>query len=470
MPASAATTNNGRHAPVAVPALTVLVFTVAVLVVTAYQRAGLRDQALRRDAQTFAGVVAMELGNEAVTLQQQKVALDDVPPALFIAVLRASKFPGVLGVRIYDAHRRLTDQYMMTDPTEPPPAETWARVTQGEAVARLHPAREIDENAGALLAPDSQSVVEAWVPLQSGHPATLIGVAQFWVDGKQLAADLAQHDQRLWLVAGLTWFMGSLVIIVGLTLAFQRLAAVNRQLGARGDDLQRANRELVLAAKTSALGAVTAHLMHELKNPLAGLELLVSGQAEPGGSPRAEAGDELAAASVLTRRLRTMVNDVVGVLRDEQTGADFELTMADVMETVVAKTHRDAADRGVEVVAAAVPADLTLPGRRANLAGLVLRNLVQNALEATPRGGAVRLQATRGPGDAAHFVVADGGPGLPAAVQERLFQPCATTKVGGSGLGLALSYQLAQQAGGSLELLQTGPTGTSFRLVLVPEA
>ncbi|MBM3855383.1 MAG: sensor histidine kinase, partial [Verrucomicrobia bacterium] len=52
----------------------------------------------------------------------------------------------------------------------------------------------------------------------------------------------------------------------------------------------------------------------------------------------------------------------------------------------------------------------------------------------------------------------------------RLFQPCASGKPGGSGLGLALSHQLAQQAGGRLELVRSTAEGTSFRLVLRAEA
>jgi len=54
-------------------------------------------------------------------------------------------------------------------------------------------------------------------------------------------------------------------------------------------------------------------------------------------------------------------------------------------------------------------------------------------------------------------------------VRARLFQPCASSKPGGSGLGLALSHQLAQQAGGRLELARSDSRGTSFRLVLPAE-
>ena len=111
-----------------------------------------------------------------------------------------------------------------------------------------------------------------------------------------------------------------------------------------------------------------------------------------------------------------------------------------------------------------------MAGRRANLATLVLRNLLQNAIEAAPRGSVVRLTGRSEASGGVEFLVEDAGGGLPAAVQARLFQPCTSTKRGGSGLGLALSHQLAQQAGGRLELVKSDARGTSFRLVLGAEA
>jgi signal transduction histidine kinase len=195
----------------------------------------------------------------------------------------------------------------------------------------------------------------------------------------------------------------------------------------------------------------------------------VAGQSEAAARSESGPGGELAAASELTRRLRTMVNDVVGVLRDEQSGAEFELTGADIVEIVAAKVQSEADERGITLQASGEPG-VTLSGRRANLATLVLRNLVQNALEATPRGGKVSVNGRGSDGGGAEFLVEDQAGGLPEAVKARLFQPCVSSKVGGSGLGLALSHQIAQQAGGRLELVRSDTEGSCFRLVLRPEA
>ena len=142
------------------------------------------------------------------------------------------------------------------------------------------------------------------MPLHRGGNSAAAGAAQFWLSAAPVRAELAAHDDRLWLQAAIAWAAGSCVIVVGVAWAFRRLAAANRQLAARTADLERANRELVLSAKTSALGAVAAHLVHELKHPIAGLEQIVAGRGA--GS---DGGSEQATASELTRRLRVMVNE-----------------------------------------------------------------------------------------------------------------------------------------------------------------
>lgn len=448
-------------------ALTVIVFGAAVAVVTLQVRAGLREQIVRREAGWLEAIASMQLAQQAESSGGEPI--ESVPGALFVAVLKTQKLAGVSGLRVYDAQGRLSDTWMLPRADESARPDLWKHLVAGEVIGRLHTRLTPDQSAEFLLASPAEAMMEAWVPLRRDASSNLIGAAQFWRNGTELAEELGRHDRRIWAQAAIAWLVGSTVIATVLGWALRRLNDANRELRARSEDLQRANRELVLAAKTSALGTVTAHLMHELKNPLAGLEYIVAGQAEPGTRSEFGAGGELAAATELTRRLRTMVNDVVGVLRDEQTGAEFELTCADITEVVAAKVQAEAARRGVKVDVMAT-ANVSISGRRGNLVTLVLRNLLQNALEATPREGVVTLSASGRDDGGAEFLVEDGGGGLPDSVRARLFQPCSSTKPGGSGLGLALGHQLAQQAGGRLELVRTGAEGTSFRLVLAPEA
>jgi signal transduction histidine kinase len=108
----------------------------------------------------------------------------------------------------------------------------------------------------------------------------------------------------------------------------------------------------------------------------------------------------------------------------------------------------------------------SVSNREADLILLILENLLHNAVEATPAGKGVRLRIFS---DAeANFVmeVQDQGPGLSPESAGQLFTPCNSSKKGGSGIGLAISRQLAAHLGAMLELTASSPNGCCFRLVL----
>lgn len=463
---SDATSSPSRHAPAAVLAVTLFVFAVVVAYLTLWLRSGLREQVLQREAETLTEVASLQLANEAESLAQLGVA--DAPGELLNAVLKTSKLRGVFAVRVFDAAKRFNGAVPIPWSEAPPTDAQWARLVSGRPIARLHPRESAAEVVGLVPAGGAKrddDLLETWLPLKRADAPALAGAAQMWTDGHAVALEFAALDRRLLQQALLAWAAGAAIIATLLSWAFRRLARANRELRVRRDDLLRANRALALAAKTSALGAVTAHLMHELKNPVAGLEEFVASQGEPGA--RGDSGGELAAASELTQRLRTMINDVVAVLRDEQTGSRFELTCGEVAELAAQKVSATAAARGVRVETT-VEADDVLPARRANLVGLVLHNLLRNAIEASASGQTVRLQAGAANG-IIRFAVEDEAGGLPETVRERLFQPCPSGKRGGSGLGLALSQQLARQAAGRIDLVRTGFGGTCFQLVMERE-
>jgi signal transduction histidine kinase len=469
MSESAPTPVSLRRTRLAVLAVTLLVFAALIAFATWQLRTGLRDQILRREGETLAAVASLQLATGEAALAE--VGLADEPGELVNAVLQASKLRGVLAIRVFDANRQFAGALPWVVSEAPPPAPVWAGLAGGRAVTRLHPRENLAALVGlaAEAAPGDATVplVESWVPLLRSEGGKFSGAAQFWIDGRALAAEFAALDRRLATQAILAWLAGAAFIALALAWAFRRLAESNRALQERTEDLQRANRELALVAKTSALGTVTAHLIHGLKNPLAGLELFLGG-LNHSGAAQGEGG-EWQAANDLTRRLRGMVDDVVGVLRDEQAGNQFELSCAEVVEIAVKKAEPLARTAGV-ALGREVFGDAALPGRRANLALLVLQNLLQNAIEASARGGTVRL-AGRAMGDGAvEFSVEDRGPGLPAAVRERLFQPCQSAKAGGSGLGIALSHQLSLQAGGRLELERSDAQGCCFRLIFPADA
>lgn len=444
-----------RATRVGVVVLTIAVLAAVVVGVTLRLRDGLRQQILAREAATLTAFTTMQLANA-----------ENTPAAGFFAVLRTTTLHGVRFLRAFDEQKVVQGSWPYLWSEEPPSATDWDALVGGRPVVRLH-MKDLEVTLkDLLLEPTAENLAmplfEVWVPLRRSQAAPVVGVAQFWIDGTSVAGELAALHRQLITQAALAWLAGALIIVAVLAWALRRLSLANQELRVRSENLQRANRELVLAAKTSALGSVTAHLIHALKNPIAGLEIFVANQAEPAG--RGDGNEELVAATELTRRLRTMVNDVVSVLRDEQGGVQFELSSEELVELALAKIRPFAVSRDVSVNLD-LQENTLLSSRRANLAALSLYNLLQNAIEVSPSRGAVQL-ASRAVNGAVEFTVADKGPGLPTHVRERLFQPCTSTKLGGSGLGLALSQQIARQAGGRIELVRSDAQGTCFRLVL----
>jgi len=98
--------------------------------------------------------------------------------------------------------------------------------------------------------------------------------------------------------------------------------------------------------------------------------------------------------------------------------------------------------------------------------GQVLRNLIANAVQAMPEGGALRVAARRFDGDFVEITVTDSGEGIAAGNMEKLFQPLFTTKSRGIGLGLAISRKLVEANGGRIEVASELGRGATFTVGL----
>jgi signal transduction histidine kinase len=136
---------------------------------------------------------------------------------------------------------------------------------------------------------------------------------------------------------------------------------------------------------------------------------------------------------------------------------------------VAVRWRRAADERGVELVVEA-PASGTLEAGP-HLLRRVLDNLLDNAVRHSPDVGRVVLAARRD-GGGWLFEVADQGTGVSPELRGRIFErfaradPARSRSSGGAGLGLALSAAVARSHGGSLELLDDGRPGATFRLRL----
>ena len=97
----------------------------------------------------------------------------------------------------------------------------------------------------------------------------------------------------------------------------------------------------------------------------------------------------------------------------------------------------------------------------------VMINLIDNAIEAMGRQGTIVIETARDvPNSLVRIVVADTGPGIPAAERDKLFLPYYSTKGRGSGLGLAIVRRIVAEHGGSIDVTDNVPTGTRFIIEL----
>ena len=232
----------------------------------------------------------------------------------------------------------------------------------------------------------------------------------------------------------------------------QRLAARERELRAQGEALLRSER-------LAAIGRIAAQITHEIRNPLSSISL----NAE-------ELGERAPDARELCDAIVREVDRLTGITEEYLRFARLpkpQLQRADVNDTV-----RDLLDfvrpeleaGGVRVTASLSPG---LPRVLADVAQLrqLLLNLLRNAREAMSSGGSLDV-ATRSQEGLVSLEIHDTGHGISPERMERIFDPFFTTKARGTGLGLAMAQEIAQEHGGQLLCESVVGEGTVFTLRL----
>ena len=160
-----------------------------------------------------------------------------------------------------------------------------------------------------------------------------------------------------------------------------------------------------------------------------------------------------------SRRIQELLQDLVNVGRGKTEGAEI-CRLGEVAMAAVESLAATAEAQGVSVLVD-VPDSIELPLERARMERVFI-NLISNALEAMPAGGAVRIAATLEE-HAVVVEVSDNGPGIAPQVQAHMFQPFASSgKKDGLGLGLALSRQTVLDHGGDMWVESKPGLGAHF--------
>ena len=226
--------------------------------------------------------------------------------------------------------------------------------------------------------------------------------------------------------------------------------------------IREARVDLIRQERISTIGRLSGSIVHDLRNPLAaiygGAEMLVDGDL-PASHVKRLAGNIYRAS----RRIQELLQDLLNVSR----GRSGALEVCRLREVASAACDSLATMAGAQNVTIdlAIPPEIEVPMERSRMERAFV-NLIANALEAMPEGGAVRISAELADGSAVVHVE-DNGPGIPPEIRSQLFQPFVSAgKRNGLGLGLALSRQTVLEHGGDMWVESASGRGArfSFRL------
>ena len=300
----------------------------------------------------------------------------------------------------------------------------------GLTIAALHPSEGIDE------------VVASFAAVVEGHLDHALDIPMLRADGTIFLVDVAARH----------------TILSGRPC----LVAVFRDATSR----RQREQEQVQFQKLESIRTLAAGIAHDFNNLLTGLlgyMSLVQPHLAPGSEPWQmldEAQRAALRATGLTRQLLTFakggapVRKVTDLVQLVQDSARLATSGSNV------QCQFEAPQRGVQVM-----------GDEGQLTQ-VIQNLVRNAVEAMPGGGTTRIKIRLGPsvpigkGEEACIEVSDDGVGIAPALLDRVFVPFFTTKVNGSGLGLAAAYSIVQAHGGRINVASRQGAGTTFTIFL----
>lgn len=240
--------------------------------------------------------------------------------------------------------------------------------------------------------------------------------------------------------------------------AINRLGSTLLENQARRADLERRLRQ---ADRLAALGQLVAGVAHELRNPLASVKLKL--QLLRRQEPRFTGAFDIIDAE--TARMNRLVKRLLLLAKPSHL-SHSQTDLSCFMHERVALWQERTAEQGVIVECHCDEKSAHPVSIDRDRLGQILDNLIANAVEAlSQQGGRIRLDVTREP-KGVLLVVADTGPGVPSDVAQRLFEPFFTTRVGGTGLGLFLSAEIAHALGGELRYCEGLEGGARFELTL----
>ncbi len=227
-------------------------------------------------------------------------------------------------------------------------------------------------------------------------------------------------------------------------------------------ELERSQAQLVQVEKLAATGRLAASIAHEINNPLQAIHnCLFLAINRPLTDEKKQHYLTLAQEEV--ERLITLVQRTLEFYRPSK-GRSVSTDVNHLIENVLALSGKRLEHGRIRVRTQLQPRLPPVNGVPDQLTQVLL-NLIINAIEAMPDGGALSL-TTLADDSWLRVEVCDTGPGLNPDEAAKIFEPFYTTKASGTGLGLAVSYGIIQRHGGHIDVAGTPGKGTTFTIWL----
>jgi len=223
-------------------------------------------------------------------------------------------------------------------------------------------------------------------------------------------------------------------------------------------------RSLMQQEKLASIGRLSAGVAHEINNPLTTVlttVMLLQEDLTP-EDPLYQELDIIARESLRCRKIVASLLDFAHQSHLRKEPLDVNPIVAE--SVALARKQADFKDIPITPsLADRLPAALA----DRNQLQQAFINLLVNAIEATPPGGAIEVATRCDPGrKEIRVVISDSGCGMPKDVQEKIFDPFFTTKESGTGLGLAITHGIIEQHGGRIDVDSTPGQGTTFMIIL----
>ncbi len=293
-----------------------------------------------------------------------------------------------------------------------------------------------------------------------------LGIVLGYRLARQLRQSMTQLSVKLHDVAGELWEeVGVFELKAELDMpALQKqVDVISERIHGVVEELRATRREAVRAERLAAVGELAAGVAHELRNPLTSLKLLLQTaehRPEKTLAPRA--------LQIMLEETSRMEETIQGLL-DFARPRELKRTKHDIRQTVQRAINlTEARSRQQQVRITSKFADQpVLVEADSELLHQVCVNLLLNGIESMPTGGEFLLviEAHRDSATARVSFI-DSGSGIPDEMLLRMFEPFATTKDHGTGLGLAVSRRIVTEHGGQLLARNRQEGGAAFTIEL----